>query len=98
MLVDHYRAENSAELAAQITALKDQAAATAGPAAEELLKQASVLQMQAINWQQVWLAPCLFAGAVMAIFFLFFHDRSVKAGEITEEQAAAAGGELDGAP
>lgn len=98
MLVDHYRADNAVELAAQITALKDQAGAMTGPAAEELLKQASALQMQAIDWQQLWLAPCLFAAAVMVIFFLFFHDRSVKAEEITDEQAAAAGGELDGAP
>lgn len=98
MLVDRFKADNFAELSVQIAALKQQAADLSGPASEELLKQAATLHMQAIDWQQVWLMPCIFAGFVMVVFFLFFHDRGVQDGTITDEQVAEAAEEVDGAP
>ena len=35
-----------------------------------------------IDWKQVWMVPCIFAGVIMVIFFLFFRDpgRKSKAG------------------
>ena len=27
-----------------------------------------------IDWKQVWIVPCIFAGVIMVIFFLFFRD------------------------
>ncbi|GAB4386407.1 MAG: MFS transporter [Phycisphaerales bacterium] len=98
MLVDHYKAENFEELTQTIAAIKQQAADLGGPASDELLRQAAELHMQAIDWQQVWLVPCLFAGAVMVVFFLFFRDRSVQDGTISEEQVARAAEEADAAP
>ncbi|MDQ7012656.1 MAG: MFS transporter [Planctomycetota bacterium] len=31
--------------------------------------------LSTIAWDKVWLAPALFAAAVMVVFFLFFHDK-----------------------
>ncbi len=41
--------------------------------------------LSTIAWDKVWLAPALFAAAVMVVFFLFFHDKvKPSATDVTE--------------
>ncbi|MDY7109192.1 MAG: hypothetical protein SYC29_11210, partial [Planctomycetota bacterium] len=42
-------------------------------------EQASDLLLQSYDWQTIWLIPCIMAGVVMVLFFLFFHDKTVRA-------------------
>jgi len=97
-LVDRARADDAERLIAEAAALKEQASQLSGQAADQLLREAGALYMQAIDWQQVWLVPCIFAAVVMVIFFLFFNARSVQEGEITEEQVAEAAEQVDATP
>ncbi len=64
--------KESAELTVQAFELKD------AVAAEPLIKKAGELGAEAtkmMDWQMIWLVPCVAAGVVAVIFFLFFHDR-----------------------
>ena len=78
-LVDHYKADNFDTLSGQAQALQTQAADAGAAEAEALRQQATDLYMQATNWQMVWLIPCIFAGAIMVIFFLLFRDDGKRA-------------------
>ncbi len=31
-------------------------------------------ELAVIDWKQVWIVPCIFAGVIMVVFFLFFRD------------------------
>jgi nucleoside transporter len=40
------------------------------------------------NWQTIWLIPCLMAGAIAVIFFLFFRDKSKSSDDVTEDDVS----------
>ncbi len=42
------------------------------------------------NWQQFWLAPCIAAGVVMVIFFLFFREDKIRSGQGKRQLAESA--------
>jgi nucleoside transporter len=96
-LVDFYRADNSEALRSQAEALQAQAAESRGADGAALRDQAVDLYMQAIDWQMVWLIPCVFAGAVMVVFFLMFRDDGARAaapeGDFVPDPVLSAGAE-----
>ena len=68
-------------LQGQAAALSKQAFETGGEAAQALSAQAAELGGQAaamVNWQTVWLIPCIAAGVIMVLFFVLFRDRTVR--------------------
>ena len=76
-LDDPVNAETARELANQLELLEQAAAVVAAGASERadvLWKESSQLYMQATDWQNVWMAPAIFAAGVMVIFFLFFKN------------------------
>jgi nucleoside transporter len=42
-------------------------------------QQSTDLMLEASNWRMIWLIPCIMAGVIMILFFLLFHDRTVRA-------------------
>jgi hypothetical protein len=77
----------SGELAREAFGMTDTAAA------EPLFQKANELASQAnrmLEWQSIWLIPCLMAGAILVVFVLFFRDRSVDEASVGDEDVAAA--------
>jgi nucleoside transporter len=77
----------SAELAKRAFAETD------AHAARLLFQQANDAASQAnsmVDWQMVWLIPCLAAAVVLALFVVRFHDPSLESGDVTEGDVAQA--------
>ncbi|MBX3323794.1 MAG: nucleoside permease [Phycisphaeraceae bacterium] len=83
-LVDLYKADDFDLLVTQAKALREQATELAKggnvPEVDRLWAESSRLYMQATDWQSVWMAPAIFAGVVMVVFFLFFSGKPLKEG------------------
>lgn len=78
-LVGRMTPPEAAALQAESAALAKEAYATSDMAARsELLARAGELGNQAsamIDWQNVWLVPCVAAGVIMLLFIVLFRDR-----------------------
>ncbi len=87
-LVDLYKADDFDLLVTQAKALREQATELAKggnvPEVDRLWAESSRLYMQATDWQSVWMAPAIFAGVVMVVFFLFFSGKPLKEGSGVE--------------
>lgn len=93
-IVARYTPAEALELQARSTELTREAfAMTDQSAAQPLFDQANQLGAQAsqlMNWQMIWLIPCIAAAAVMVLFFLAFWDRV----DTTTDEAEVAKGRL----
>ncbi|MCA8996686.1 MAG: MFS transporter [Planctomycetaceae bacterium] len=98
MIEGMYTTAKSKEINAQVTAktAEIQAADDAGAPQEQLdqlkaeRKQLRHDELAAIEWKPLWGIPAAFAGVIMVLFVLMFHDRSVGKTEVTEGEVAAA--------
>lgn len=98
MLVAHYTADNHDELTTQAAALREKALTLSGDAADEMLRQASDLYMQATDWKMVWLVPAIFAGVIMVIFFACFSSKSAANTPVSDLELTEAAGDVKGTP
>jgi len=89
-IVGAYTPAEAAALKDQSTALTKQAFSITDPEAAKLLfDQANELASKAnalMDWQMIWLIPCIAAAVVAFIFFAFFRDKVAA----TEEPVTAA--------
>lgn len=74
-ILNSNKATNAAELTAQATDLRDQAAKAADGGAA-LWDQASALLLQATHWKTIWTYPAIMAAVIAVIFFIAFWDKS----------------------
>ncbi len=78
-LVGYYTPQEAKDLGAQSAALAKEAfAMTDQKAAKPLFDQADALAAQAsqlMDWQMIWLIPCVAAAIVMILFGLLFNDK-----------------------
>ncbi len=92
-IVARFTPAEAAELNARSAELSKQAFATTDASqVESLQQQAAELAQQAsalMNWQMIWLLPCLAAAAVMVFFCLLFRDK-VADDDVSEEEVAEA--------
>ncbi|EAQ76938.1 ProP protein [Blastopirellula marina DSM 3645] len=61
-------------------------------AAAELREKAGELGGQAVqmmDWGMIWLIPCIFAGVIMILFGLLFHDKAADETSMTSEDEAS---------
>ena len=96
-IVARYTPPQAGELFAESTTVAKQAFAAYGtPRFDELSGQAAKLGNEAsqlMDWQTIWLWPCLAAAAVLAVFLLLFRDTSVDRLAVADADVAAAASE-----
>lgn len=77
-IVGYFTPSEAVALREEAKTLRSQAAAAVGGEAEQLTTQAQELAQRAnmlLDWQSIWLYPCIAAAIIMVIFAVTFRDR-----------------------
>lgn len=91
-LVGFYTPQEAKDLGAESARIAKEAFAMAdAEAAKPLFEQADQLAAQAsalMNWQMIWLIPCIAAGVIMLLFGILFNDKVDAPDDGTDEAPA----------
>lgn len=78
-IVGHYTPAKAAALTAETQQITREAFGKSPEIAEPLIQKATELSHQVntmLDWQSIWLLPCISAGIILVLFGLLFHDNA----------------------